>query len=87
MRGSDFTSRAHPFGTVALDGPAGGEPNGLTQSERDALAQIGAAVGDAARGAFAPTMPAPAPAPRSPWLLVGGVAVVVVVGLFVFRRK
>jgi len=90
MRDSVFVSRAHPYGSVALDSPAGGENNGLTAAEREAIAQV---VGTAARSAgdaLANQSKAPSAPParsksrRSPLLLV---AVAVVVAVVVLKRK
>jgi hypothetical protein len=91
MRDSVFVSRAHPYGSVALDSPAGGENNGLTAAEREAIAQV---VGTAARTAgdtLANQAKAPDASParaaksrRSPLLLV---AVAVVVAVVVLKRK
>lgn len=89
MRDSVFVSRAHPYGSVALDSPAGGENNGLTAAEREAIAQV---VGTAARSAGdalanqskAPAAPPARTSRRSPLLLV---AVAVVVAVVVLKRK
>lgn len=85
---SRFTSRAHPLGNVALDGPAAAETDGLTDAEKAAIGQIAGVVGSSVASQFGPRpAPEPEPAMRSSWILVGGVAAVVVVVALLWRRK
>lgn len=84
---SRFSSSAHPFGPVALDSPAGGETDGLTEAEKQALVQVGSTVMDSVRAQYGQKAPPPEDKPaRSSWMLVGAVAAAVAVLWFVRRR-
>jgi hypothetical protein len=87
MKTPDFTSRAHPFGVVALDGPAGGETAGLTAAERDALAQLAGAAAQTVRDQYGRPIVTPDRQERSPWMLAALVAGAVVVVVFILRKR